>query len=119
MRIPEMQRRFPLMVAEFIGRVYDEGFELSFGEAYRTEEQQRLYLKAGRSRTMNSFHRDRLAVDFNLFKGGVYLTDGALYRPVGEIWEAVGGRWGGRFGVEPADYGKKTGWDANHFEYRG
>jgi len=40
------------------------------------------------------------------------------YRPLGEYWETIGGRWGGRFGVEPQDYATKTGWDANHFEYR-
>lgn len=118
MKLSDMQRRFPLMVAEFIRQVYDTGFELSFGEAFRTEEQQRLYMRSGRSRTMNSLHRDRLAVDFNLFRDGRYLADGALYRPAGEIWEALGGSWGGRFGIEPADYSRRTGWDANHFEFK-
>lgn len=118
MSLSEMQRKFPLLVADLIRQAYADGYELSLGEAFRTEEQQRLYIKSGRSRTMNSLHRDRLAVDFNLFKDGVYLTDGALYRPLGERWEAMGGSWGGRFGVEPADYSRKTGWDANHFEYK-
>ncbi len=119
MKLSETQRKFPLLVANFIEQAYGAGYELSFGEAFRTEEQQRLYVRSGKSRTMSSAHMERLAVDFNLFKDGRYLTDGSYYRPLGEIWESLGGRWGGRFGVEPADYGKKTGWDANHFEYRG
>jgi len=118
LKLSEMQRRFPLLVAELIRQAYADGYELSFGEAFRTQDQQRLYVRSGKSRTMSSPHMDRLAVDFNLFKDGRYLTDGSLYRPLGEKWEALGGRWGGRFGVQFQDYAKKTGWDANHFEYR-
>lgn len=105
------------MVAELIRSVYARGFELTFGEAYRTEEQQRMHVEAGKSRTMNSRHRDRLALDLNLFNGGEYITDAEAYRPLGEMWEALGGRWGGRFGLRPSEYGAKVGWDANHFEY--
>ena len=117
MNLSETQRKFPLMVAELIRRSYADGYELTFGEAFRTEEQQRLYVRSGRSRTMSSLHMKRLAIDFNLFRDGKYIADGGLYRPLGEMWESVGGRWGGRFGVEAADYPRKTGWDANHFEY--
>lgn len=108
-----------MLLAELIRQAYAGGYELSFGEAFRTEEQQMLHVRSGRSRTMNSAHRERLAIDLNLFKDGKYLADGSLYRPLGQMWEALGGRWGGRFGVEPSEYGVKTGWDANHFEYRG
>lgn len=117
MNLSEMQRKFPLMVAELISQAYAGGCELTFGEAFRTEEQQRLYVRSGRSRTMRSLHMKRLAIDLNLFRDGKYITDGGLYRELGEKWEAIGGRWGGRFGVAPADYPIKTGWDANHFEY--
>jgi len=117
MSLSEKQRKFPMMVAELITEAYGAGYELTFGEAFRTEDQQRLYVSSGRSRTMSSAHMKRLAVDFNLFRDGVYITDSGLYRPLGEMWEAIGGRWGGRFGVAPADYQKKTGWDSNHFEF--
>ncbi|HBG46387.1 MAG TPA: hypothetical protein DDW94_05285 [Deltaproteobacteria bacterium] len=117
MELSEKQRRFPQLVAELIRFAYDSGFELTFGEAYRTEEQQRVYVREGRSKTMASRHRDRLAIDFNLFKDGDYITNGEAYRALGEKWEALGGNWGGRFGVRACDYDVKTGWDANHFEY--
>lgn len=104
------------MVAEIIRHAYSNGFELTLGEAYRTEEQQLIYTQSGRSRTMLSRHRDRLAIDFNLFKNGVYITEGKEYRALGEKWEELGGRWGGRFGLKLEEYAVKTGWDANHFE---
>lgn len=113
----DRQRRFPPMVAELIRFAYSSGFELTFGEAYRSEEQQRLHFQAGRTKTMASRHRERLAIDFNLFRGGRYVPDGEAYRPLGEMWETLGGRWGGRFGVRPEEYGSRVGWDANHFEY--
>lgn len=112
----EKQRRLPPLLASLIMFAYENGYELTIGEAYRTEEQQRLYVDTGRSQTMNSRHRDRLAVDLNLFKDGVYLTDKERYRFLGERWEGLGGRWGGRFGVSPGDYAKEVGWDSNHFE---
>lgn len=118
MNLSEMQRKFPLLVAEFIRQAYADGYELTFGEAFRTEEQQSLYLRSGKSRTMSSLHLKRLAIDFNLFRDGRYLTDADLYRPLGEKWEALGGRWGGRFGLSVADYPEKTGWDSNHFEFK-
>ena len=116
MSLSEKQRRLPPMLASLISFAYENGYELTLGEAYRTEEQQRLYVDSGRSRTMNSRHRDRLAVDLNLFRDGVYLTDGEAYRFLGEKWESLGGRWGGRFGLSPDEYAAKTGWDSNHFE---
>lgn len=117
MELSERQRRFTAQAAELIRFAYSNGLELTFGEAYRTEEQQKLYFQSGKSRTMASPHRDRLAVDLNLFKGGRYIADGEAYRPLGEKWEALGGKWGGRFGLKQQEYGTRIGWDANHFEY--
>ena len=40
----------------------------------------------------------RLAVDFNLFKGGKYLTATEDHQPLGEYWESIGSAWDGRWG---------------------
>lgn len=119
MRTSEKQRDFTLMVAQMILFAYARGFGLTFGEAFRTEDQQNIYLKSGRSKARRSKHQDRLAVDFNLFVDGKYVRDKESYRALGEKWEELGGRWGGRFGVDKADYASRIGWDANHFEYKG
>ena len=87
---------------------YRNGYELTLGEAYRTKEQQAIYVKAGLSKTMNSKHLDRLATDLNAFKNGEYLTDSDSYKPLGDYWKSLDPEcvWGGDWG-----------WDANHFQF--
>ncbi len=96
MKLSEKQRTFTLMVAQIILFAYARGYDLTFGEVYRTGEQQALHFESGRSRVRHSRHQDRLAVDFNLFSDGSYVRDKESYRQMGEKWEAIGGRWGGR-----------------------
>lgn len=96
MSLGDAQRKFTRMIADLIVYAYDNGYELTFGEAYRTPEQAALNAKKG-SGIKNSLHCDRLAVDFNLFKDGKYLTSTEDHRQLGEYWESIGGAWGGRF----------------------
>src|SRR6056297_1348204 len=84
------------MVALLIQYAYERGYELTFGEAWRTPEQAQRNAEAGTG-IANSLHCDRLAVDFNLFKDGEYLTQTEDHRELGEFWESIGGAWGGRF----------------------
>lgn len=104
------QRHFVWMVGQLIVWAYEHGYELTFGETYRTPDQEALDWQAGRG-ILRSLHMIRLAIDLNLFIGGHYQPDTAAYRPLGEYWESLGGAWGGRF-TNP--YG-------NHFslEYNG
>ena len=104
MTLGEKQRKFTRMVADLIVWAYDNGFELTFGEAYRTPEQAALNAQSGAG-ISNSLHIKRLAVDMNLFIGGQYQPDSATYLPLGEKWESWGGAWGGRFSKP----------DGNHF----
>ena len=106
------------MIAKLIVWSYDYGFELTLGEALRTEEQQEIYLKNGKSKAKRSKHQDKLAIDLHLFVNNNYIPNGDAYRRIGEEWEKMGGRWGGRFGVKPENYANEIGWDSNHFEYR-
>ena len=108
MTLGEKQRKFTRMVADLIVWAYANGYELTFAEAYRTPEQAALNAKAGKG-ISTSLHLDRLAVDFNLFKDGAYLTATDDHKPLGEYWESIGGSWGGRFN------------DGNHYslEYDG
>lgn len=115
MSLQKQQTAFAWMLAEWLTWCKASGYEITLGEVYRTEEQQALYLKKGLSKTMKSKHRDRLALDFNLFVGSA-LAQVAQYRPLGEKWEELGGVWGGRFGVKIENYATKIGWDAGHIE---
>ena len=91
------------MVAALITWAYEQGYEITFGEAWRTPEQAALNASRGAG-IADSLHCDRLAIDLNVFKDGVYLTALDDYRPLGEKFEALGGAWGGRFTPPDADH---------------
>jgi len=95
----QKQSRFVVAVARLIQHATALGYELTFGEAWRTAEQAALNAKKG-SGISNSLHIDRLAIDLNLFRNGLYLTGTEAHRILGEWWEAQGTDycWGGRFG---------------------
>jgi predicted chitinase len=92
-------------VAELIRKAPDYGLLVTAGELYRTSEQQALHVQYGRSKTMNSQHLKRLAVDLNFFQqlpdGSLQLTyDGDNVRLLGAFWESLdpaANRWGGNW----------------------
>jgi hypothetical protein len=98
-----LQRQFPPMIAKLVIFSYEAGYQMTFGEAYRTPEQAALNAKSGIG-IAHSLHTDRLAIDINLFRNGVFLTGLEDYRPIGEHWETLGGTWGGRFSKPDADH---------------
>lgn len=123
MKLSEKQIIFSKNVAKLI--VYaDEclGIDLTFGEAYRTADQQYLYyhgltfkndsIQSTRrsSWTMNSNHLSRLAVDFNFFINGKLTYKKEDIQELGDYWETLHpkNKWGG-------NYPKKKE-DTPHFE---
>src|SRR6185369_9566119 len=86
-------------MADWVIWVYEQGYELTDGEAYRTPEQAALNAARGTG-IANTLHTIRLARDYNLFKNGKYLTTTESWRVVGEKWESMHelARWGGRWG---------------------
>jgi len=104
----EAQRAFVPCVADLIVWAYDNGYQLTFGEAHRTMEQAAANARLGIG-IANSLHVKRLAIDLNVFKDGVYLTKSEDYLPLGERWKTLHplARWGGDF--------KKP--DGNHFSF--
>jgi hypothetical protein len=80
------------------------GFQVTAGELYRTPEQQQIYVRTGRSRTMQSIHLQRRAVDLNFFKGGKLVYDKTALAPLGAYWESLHpwNSWGGN-GVKLVD----------------
>lgn len=93
----QKQRVFSRMVADLLLFIYESGHEVSFGDAYRDP---RVHGPVGSKRSYSSassLHKQRLAIDLNLFKDGRFLTSTEDHRPFGEYWESIGGTWGGRF----------------------
>ena len=99
MTLGEKQRVFTLLIAKLVAFAYSEGFELTFGDAYRDP---RVHGAVGVKKTYssaNSVHKDRLAVDFNLFKNGKFLTSSEDHKALGAYWKTLHEdcRWGGDF----------------------
>jgi hypothetical protein len=107
MTLGQLQRQFLPQVAKLIEWAYANGYELTAGECYRTPEQAALNAQHGTG-IANSLHILRLAIDLNLFKDGVYLTDSAAYKPLGDYWKSLTPEccWGGDW---------TTRVDGNHF----
>lgn len=123
--VRQKQSRFAKMAAGLILKAYELGYEVTFGEAFRSDEQceinaagesgraliaqdlmdtspvlARAILNNGKADGIRlSIHGLKLAIDLNLFKNGVYLEGTEAHRPLGEWWEkqAPDARWGGRF----------------------
>lgn len=123
MTLREKQALFIVMEAKLILEAERLNTPIVRIEWMRSVETQRLMVARGASKTMNSKHLEGLASDF-CFLADV-LDDGKLnfnvekYRQLGEYWEILGGRWGGRFGQPKRNRDAPFGWDAGHFEYGG
>ncbi len=93
------QDAFLFDVAMLIRKAHELGFKISAGEMWRTQQQQEIYFKTGRSKTMRSKHLDRLAFDLNFFLDGKVVGDKATLQTLGDWWESIGpkNRWGGNF----------------------
>jgi len=95
----QKQSRFAHSVGLLILQAEKLGFEVTLGDAYRDP---RLHgavgVKLGYGHP-KSAHKQRLAIDLNLYRDGKYLEDTEDHKPLGEWWEAIGTdhRWGGRF----------------------
>ena len=104
MTLREKQSKFALMVAKLILKAYELGYELTLGDAYRDP---RVFGAPGVKKgygEANSFHKQRLAIDLNLFKDGEFLEGSESHRELGEFWESIGGTWGGRFRIKDGNH---------------
>jgi hypothetical protein len=127
------QCTFASMIGNLFVWLTSQGYTYRLGDALRSTDKlkvptgsdgfdddleysyQELLFYNKKSKLTHGKHNDRLALDLIIHKDGKQLID-TEYRPIGEKWEIMGGRWGGRFGVQKEEYATKIGWDAGHFE---
>lgn len=109
MRLVTRQFQFVKDLLLLIEFAINHGFVVTLGEALRTPEQQRIYVQTGRSKTLESDHLIRCAIDLNFFIEGVLCYDKEKLQPLGDYWESLrpGNRWGGNW---------KSFKDLPHFE---
>lgn len=93
------QAAFLRDVRKLLAKADELGIVVTGGELYRTPEQQEIYVKTGRSKTMHSIHLKRCAIDLNFFQNGRLTYDKTLIKPLGDYWESLDpkNRWGGNW----------------------
>jgi hypothetical protein len=103
----DAQTAFARLIPRLIDKAFELGFEVTLGDAYRDP---RVFGPIGQKRGYGhsrSAHKQRLAIDLNLFKDGQFLATTEAHTPLGEWWEQQHelARWGGRFD------------DGNHYSF--
>jgi hypothetical protein len=85
MTLGQQQEIFSMHLANLIMEAIRRGYGVRIGEVQRTIDQQKLYIKQGRSKTMSSRHLDKCAADLHFTK------DGKLCYPeeLGKFWESL------------------------------
>lgn len=117
MTLREHQSVFARDINKLLQYAFDNGYEVTFGEALRTEAQQAIYIKEGKSKTPNSMHLKKCAFDLNFFKNGELIEDRIMLKPIGDFWERINeaNRWGGSW-RGAIERGESTFNDYPHFE---
>ncbi len=110
MTLGQKQRLFTKLVAQLIQYAYAQGYELTLGDAYRDP---RVHGDVGVKKSYssaNSVHKQRLAIDLNLFKDGQYLTTTEAHKPLGQFWKSLHPdcRWGGDFSTPDGNHYSMT-----------
>jgi hypothetical protein len=112
MTLGEHQEAFSRDLLRLLLEVQRRGYQVRLGEAMRTEDQQRIYFQTGKSKTMDSMHLKKCAIDLHFTQFGVI-----SYPPeFGKFWESLDplNRWGGNF---DRDWNRSDGFiDSPHFE---
>jgi hypothetical protein len=117
----QKQELFMRLLPRLIDKAHEMGFEIRGGDLFRDP---RLHGQLGEKTVMHwlqswaisafkgakakgysgyghykSAHKNKMAIDLNLFKDGVFLQNTEDHRELGEWWEQQHelARWGGRF----------------------
>lgn len=109
MTLGKNQEAFSKDLTALLNYLHDNNYVVRIGEAERTKEQQEIYIKQGKSKTLNSMHLKRCAIDLHIFKDGNWLQTKAQLQEIGDYWESLSteNKWGGNY---------KNFIDTPHFE---
>lgn len=103
MTLLQKQFVFASLVPRLINHALELGYTITLGEAYRSSEEAARLAKLGKG-IIGSLHTLKLAIDINLFRDGIYLTDNEAHRMLGTWWETQSAgkdficNWGGHWG---------------------
>ena len=109
MTLGQNQEKFTQDLVKLLSYLIENGYTVRLGEVERTQAQQELYIKQGKSKTSNSMHLKRCAADLHIFKNNQWLQSKQELQTIGDYWESLdeNNKWGGNF---------KNFIDTPHFE---
>lgn len=111
MKLSDKQWEFLKDVSCLIQYADRIGLKLTGGELYRPQLMQQYYYDNNLSKTLNSDHGNRLAIDFNFFQGNQLITGGLLVEMLGTYWKSLNpyNYWGGDYKKldDPYHFGRK------------
>lgn len=112
----EHQEQFAVHCVALLQKAWELGFAVRLGEVQRPLEMQQIYMDTGRSKTMNSMHIKKCAIDLILLRDGQVCTREQI-KELGMWWESLDtlNRWGGSW-RGAIDSKKSSFVDAPHFE---
>lgn len=79
-------------VAVLISHIESLGFTASGGELQRTQFQQDEYYRQGKTKTHNSQHLKKLAIDLHIFRDGKLVEDVEKLKEIGNFWRMLSGQ---------------------------
>lgn len=115
MKLTEQQQYFTRMLTRLLNFAFDKDWGITLGEAWRSEETQKLYFEKKISKVKYGHHQKRLAIDLHIFINDVYNDDPENYKILANYWKNLdpdniwGGDWSGEFFGVSGDY--------HHFQY--
>ncbi len=95
MTLGQHQEIFSRHLCQLLQEAFNRGYEVRMGEVQRPIEMQELYMKTGRTKTMNSMHLKKCAADLHFIKDGVLCYP----KELGDFWESLDpkNQWGGNW----------------------
>lgn len=109
MTLGQKQEIFTSNVAKLIIFAESKGLKCRARELQRTQAQQEIYIKEGKSKTYKSNHLNSCAIDIYFTKNGKLLESKSEMQFLGDYWESLHSKnkWGGNY---------KSFLDCPHFE---
>jgi hypothetical protein len=85
MTLGQHQEAFARDLAKLLSKAFELGYDARLGELQRTVDQQTIYVKTGKSQTMNSMHLKKCAIDIFFTRSGQLVYPEEL----GKYWESL------------------------------
>jgi hypothetical protein len=113
MQLADQQAKFTSYFIQLISYINNQpNYRAVIAEVLRTQEQQDLYIKEGKSKTHDSKHLLKLAGDILIFKK---INNIWIYTAIKDDYKFAADYWKTLDTLNVAGY--DWGWDANHFQY--